>query len=50
MEQTHDGRHAGPAGSLDVRCTAELRAAVYDLLDAYDGDVVVDISRSSPST
>jgi anti-anti-sigma factor len=32
-------------GSLDVRCTAELRAEVYRLLDQYDGDIRVDISR-----
>jgi anti-anti-sigma factor len=32
-------------GSLDVRCTAELRAAVYRLLDETTTDVRVDISR-----
>lgn len=32
-------------GSLDVRRTAELRAAVYRLLDEQTGDVRVGISR-----
>ncbi len=33
------------AGSLDVRCTAELRAIVYALLAEQEGDVLVDIDR-----
>jgi anti-anti-sigma factor len=32
-------------GSLDVRCTSEVRAAVYRLLEECSGDVRVDISR-----
>jgi anti-anti-sigma factor len=32
-------------GSLDVRCTAELRAAVYRVLEEQVGDVRVGISR-----
>jgi len=33
------------AGALDVRCTADLRVAVYALLGRTHGDVVVDIDR-----
>ena len=44
MEQTTNGNTLELAGSLDVRCTAELRAAVYRLLEQHDGDVLVDIS------
>ena len=29
MEQTTNGRTLDLSGSLDVRCTAELRASVY---------------------
>ena len=45
MEQTIDGSTLVLSGSLDVRCTAELRTAVYALLDECDGDVYVDVSR-----
>ena len=45
MEHTVNGNTLELAGSLDVRCTAELRAVVYRLLDRRDGDVHVDISR-----
>ncbi len=44
MEQT-DGSTLELSGSLDVRRTSELRAAVYRLLDECDGDVYVDVSR-----
>ena len=44
MEQ-RDGSTLELSGSLDVRRTAELRAAVYRLLDECDGDVYVDVSR-----
>jgi anti-anti-sigma factor len=44
MEQ-RDGSTLELSGSLDVRRTAELRAAVYRLLDDCDGDVYVDVSR-----
>lgn len=45
MEHTTNGNTLGLTGSLDVRCTAELRAAVYELLEEQVGDVRVDISR-----
>jgi anti-anti-sigma factor len=45
MEQTAKESTLELAGSLDVRCIAELRAAVYRLLDQRDGDVHVDINR-----
>jgi anti-anti-sigma factor len=45
MEQTIDGSTLELTGSLDVRCTAELRTAVYRLLEECDGDVFVDVSR-----
>jgi anti-anti-sigma factor len=32
-------------GSLDVRCTAELRTALYGLIESRQGDVHVDIAR-----
>jgi anti-anti-sigma factor len=45
MELTTNGSILELTGSLDVRCTAELRAAVYHLLEENTGDVRVDISR-----
>jgi anti-anti-sigma factor len=45
MEQTIDGSTLVLSGSLDVRCTAELRTAVYALLERCDGDVFVDVSQ-----
>ena len=45
MEQTIHGSTLELNGSLDVRCIAELRTAVYRLLDACDGDISVDVSR-----
>ena len=45
MEHTTDGDTLELVGALDVRCTAELRAVVYRLIDQADGDVLVDISR-----
>lgn len=45
MELTTSGNTLEPRGSLDVRCTAELRAAVYRMLEQQTGDVRVDISR-----
>jgi anti-anti-sigma factor len=33
------------SGVLDVRCTAELRVALYTLLGKVPGQVVVDIDR-----
>jgi anti-anti-sigma factor len=45
MEHTTNGNTLQLAGSLDVRCTAELREVVYRLLEECDRDLVVDISR-----
>ena len=45
MEQTINGSTLELTGSLDVRCIAELRTAVYRLLDECDGVVYVDVSR-----
>lgn len=45
MEFTTNGSVLQLAGSLDVRCTGELRAAVYGLLAEHVGDVRVDISQ-----
>lgn len=33
------------SGALDVRCTADLRVALYSLLGRSDGDVIVDIEH-----
>lgn len=45
MELTTSGNTLEPIGSLDVRCTAEFRAALYRMLDEQTGDVRVDLSR-----
>ena len=45
MELRTNGNTLELSGSLDVRCTAELRTAVYRLLEEHEGDVGVDISR-----
>jgi len=45
MELTANGNTLELTGSLDVRCTAELRAAVYRMIEQYDGDVRVDITH-----
>jgi anti-anti-sigma factor len=45
MELTIDSSTLVLSGSLDVRCTAELRTAVYRLLDECEGEVYVDVSR-----
>lgn len=44
MEQATNGNTLTLTGSLDVRCTAELRVAVYLLLEGQLGDVRVDIA------
>lgn len=45
MELTANGNTLELTGSLDVRCTAELRAAVYRMIEQCDGDVRVDITH-----
>lgn len=45
MEHTIDGDTLELVGTLDVRCTAELRTVLYRLIDRAEGDVVVDVSR-----
>ena len=45
MELTINGNTLALAGSLDVRCTGELRAALYHLLEQGTGDVRVDICQ-----
>ena len=44
MELKTHGNTLEPTGSLDVRCTAELRDAIYQALERCSGDVRVDIS------
>lgn len=45
MEQTTNGDTLELSGSLDVRCTAELRAVLYRLIEVNEGDVHVDIAH-----
>lgn len=44
MQHTTNGTTLELSGSIDVRCIAELRAAVYRLLEDQEGDVLVDIA------
>jgi anti-anti-sigma factor len=44
MEIMHDGPTLVLSGDFDVRSTWEVRTAIYELLGAHDGDVVVDLS------
>ena len=45
MEHSTQGNVLELAGSLDVRCTADLRVVLYSLLGRTHGDVIVDIGR-----
>ena len=44
MEIVADGPRLTLAGDFDVRCTREVRAAIYELLEGH-GDVVIDMTR-----
>ena len=45
MEHSTRGNTLELSGALDVRCTADLRVAIYSLLGKTTGDVIVDIER-----
>jgi anti-anti-sigma factor len=45
MEHTTHGNTLELSGVLDVRCTAELRVALYAVLGKVRGDAIVDIDR-----
>ena len=44
MQHTIDRDTLRLSGMLDVRCTAEVRAALYGLLETTTGDVHVDLA------
>ena len=44
MQFSYDGDVLVVQGVLDVRCTAELRERLYELIDRAEGTVVVDIT------
>lgn len=44
MEIVTDGATLVLAGQIDVRCTFEVRDAIYQHLEAHPWDVVVDLS------
>lgn len=44
MQHTIDRDTLRLSGMLDVRCTAELRAALYGLMETTTGDVRVDLA------
>lgn len=45
MEIITDGPTIVLSGDFDVRSTMEVRNAIYDRLQGYDDDVVLDLSR-----
>ena len=45
MEHTTHENTLELSGAVDVRCTAELRVALYTLIGKVPGEVVVDIDR-----
>jgi anti-anti-sigma factor len=44
MDIIRDGPTLMLSGDFDVRSTWEVRQAIYDLIAAHDGDVVVDLT------
>ncbi len=50
MEISTDGPTIHLSGDFDVRSTWEVRAAIYELLEGHDADVVVDLTTCPPST
>ena len=44
MDITTDGATLVLQGDFDVRSTWEVRAAIYDVLEGLDQDVVIDLS------
>ncbi|GAB6986165.1 STAS domain-containing protein [Nocardioides pyridinolyticus] len=47
MEISTDGPTIHLSGDFDVRSTWEVRAAIYELLEGHDADVVVDLTHVS---
>ena len=45
MDIMRDGATLVLSGDFDARSTWEVRTAIYELLGAYDGDVVIDLSE-----
>jgi anti-anti-sigma factor len=44
MEIVHDGHALVLNGDFDVRSTMEVRSAIYQYLDGFEQDLVVDLS------
>lgn len=44
MDVTTDGGTLALSGRFDVRCTGEVREALYRHIEAWPGDVVVDLT------
>jgi anti-anti-sigma factor len=44
MDIVHDGHALVLSGDFDVRSTMEVRSAIYEYLDGFEQDLVVDLS------
>ena len=44
MEIVHDGHALVLNGDFDVRSTMEVRSAIYQYLDGFEQDLVIDLS------